>query len=259
MFSSNIHAGAAWCYNEGNIKKAPAKMTTFSHFCPEHIGMLIFIAIAITIGLLLIRRSPEKNARRIVLILSLITLAGEALQDILLVSEGGNILDFLPLHLCNLGIFVNLLASLTHGKVRSYFAEVSLVLILPGAIGALLFPDWTYRPFWSYLPMLCFLTHSLLVFIPLIFLVRKDVRVSFKHFWYSYLFLAIAAPPIYLLDRAYGQDYLFLMYPTRNSPLEWIYNITCEKYYLAGLLGLVTIMLLIVYTVCLVINRGRKK
>ena len=234
-------------------------MTTFSHFCPEHTGMLVFIALAVTTGLLLIRRSREKPALTAALILSLLTLAGETVQDILLVREGGNIVDFLPLHLCNLGIFVNLAASLTRGKLRAFFAEVSLVLILPGSIGALLFPDWTYRPFWSIVSMLCFFTHTLIIFIPLIFLVRKEIHISFKHFWYSYLFLALVTPPVYLLNRRLGQNYFFLMYPTKDSPLELIFNITGGKFYLAGLLVLVTLMLLIVYAVCLIINRISKK
>ena len=221
--------------------------------------MLVFIAIAITAGLLLIKRSAEKHALTAALILSVLTLAGELTQDILLVREGGSIVDFLPLHLCNLGIFVNLLASLTRGKVRAFFAEVSLVLILPGSIGALLFPDWTYRPFWSPVSMLCFFTHTLIVFIPLIFLVRNIIHVSFKHFWYSYLFLALVTPPIYLLDSKLGQNYFFLMYPTKDSPLELIFNITGEKLYPAGLLMLITLMLLISYSVCITIKRISKK
>ena len=234
-------------------------MTTFSHFCIEHVCMLVFIAIAITAGLLLIKRSAEKHALTAALILSVLTLAGELTQDILLVREGGSIVDFLPLHLCNLGIFVNLLASLTRGKVRAFFAEVSLVLILPGSIGALLFPDWTYRPFWSPVSMLCFFTHTLIVFIPLIFLVRNIIHVSFKHFWYSYLFLALVTPPIYLLDSKLGQNYFFLMYPTKDSPLELIFIITGEKLYPAGLLMLITLMLLISYSVCITIKRISKK
>ena len=230
-------------------KKAPCKMTTFSHFSPEHIGMLVLIAAAITIVLLLIRRSGVKPALRTALVLSAAALAGELVQDVLLIREGYSVPDILPLHLCNLGLFVNLLACLTRGKVRSFFAEVSLVLILPGSIGALLFPDWTYRPFWSPVSMLCFYTHTLIVLIPLIFLVMKEVNVSFKHFWYSYLFLAIVTPPVYLIDRKFGVDYLFLMYPTKDSPLEWIFSITGEKLYPAGLVFLVTVMLLIVYLV----------
>ena len=130
-------------------------------------------------------------------------------QDVLLVREGYNVPEFLPLHLCNLGLFVNILASVTRGRARAFLAEVSLVLILPGSVGALLFPDWTYRPFWSPVSMLCFFTHSLIVFVPLVFLVRDNVHVSFKHFWYSYLFLALVTPPIYFIDRRFGVNYFF--------------------------------------------------
>ena len=188
--------------------------------------MLITITVAITIGLLILRRSSDKTADLTVLILSFITLIGETVQDILLVREGGDIMGFLPFHLCNLGIFVNLAASFTHGKARSFFTEISLILIMPGSVAALLFPDWTYRPFWSYLPLLCFLTHSLLVFIPLAFLVKGKAHASFRHFWYPYLFLLIVVPPIYLLNTRSGQNYMFLSYPPQNSPLEWIHNFT---------------------------------
>ena len=250
---------SARCYNKGINKKAPDSMTTFTHFCPEHIGMLVFIAAATAAGLLLVRRSSEKAALRAALVLSIAALAGELVQDVLLVREGYNVPEFLPLHLCNLGLFVNILASFTRGRVRAILAEVSLVLILPGSVGALLFPDWTYRPFLSPVSMLCFFTHSLIVFVPLVFLVRDKVHVSFKHFWYSYLFLALVTPPIYFIDRRFGVNYFFLMYPTKDSPLEWIFDITGEKLYPAGLIFLVTVMLLIVYSVCFVIGKFSKK
>ena len=234
-------------------------MTTFTHFCPEHLGMLLFIAIAVISGLLLIRRSSEKIALRTALILSVATLIGELTQDILLLNEGYDILNILPLHLCNIGIFVNLLASITPGKLRSFFAEVSLVLILPGSLGALLFPDWTYRPFWSAISMLCFFTHTLIVFVPLLFFVRNIARINFKHFWYPYLFLALVTPPVYILDRKYGVNYFFLMYPSEDSPLKWIFNITGGNFYLAGLVLLVTLMLLVSYSVCIAVRKIFKK
>ena len=234
-------------------------MTTFSHFCPEHIGMLIVIAIAVTIGLLVLRRSSEGHARKAAIILSVALFLGEALQDIFLLSEGRNYIDFLPLHLCNLGIFVNLLAALTRGKLRSFFAEISLVLIMPGAVGALLFPDWTYKPFWSYLPLLCFFTHTLLVFIPLFFLVRENVKVSFKHFWYPCLFLVLVTPPIYILNQNTGENYMYLMYPPESSPLEWIHNLTGDTYYIAGLAVCILLILVLEYGIYSLLNLINRK
>ena len=228
-------------------------MDSFTHFCPEHIAMLATITVLTAAGLVLTRKISDRNAVLLMRFLSVIVLLGETLQDILLIRDGGNLIEFLPMHLCNLGIFVNLLASFTCGKIRAFFAEISVVLILPGAIGALLFPDWTYRPFWSYLPLLCFFTHALLVFIPLFFLVRCYAEISFKHFWYPYLFLLVVTPPIYLLDIKTGVNYMFLLYPTQDSPLALISNYTEEKYYIPGLVAALTVILILEYafhTVC---------
>ena len=220
-------------------------MNEFEHFCTEHIVMLISIAVIITAGLLIARKVSDRKAMYAARLLSVVVLLGEIIQDILLISEGGNLIDFLPLHLCNLGIFVNLAASFSRGRIQSFFAEIGIVLLMPGAVGALLFPDWNYRPFWSYLPLLCFFTHSLLVFI----LVRKKAHISFRHFWYSYMFLLIVVPPVYLLNQHAGVNYMFLMFPPESSPLEWICNFTGEELYLCGLLVLITAILLFEYVV----------
>lgn len=243
------------------IVKAFRKMDSFSHFCTEHTGMLITIAVAVTAGLLILRRSTDRQAENAVRILSFIVLAGEAVQDILLVQEGGDIMSFLPLHLCNLGIFVNLAASFTRSRLQAFFAEISLILIMPGSAAALLFPDWTYRPFWSVISLLCFMTHSLTVIIPLVFLIKRKVRVTFRHFWYPYLFLLLTVPPIYILDVKAGQNYMFLMYPTQDSPLSLIAGLTGEKFYLAGLAVLLTVILIIEYAIYAIAERiaGKKK
>ncbi len=234
-------------------------MTYFEHFGSEHISVLLFITAATASGLVLSRKLSDKNAESLIRILSCIVLAGEIIQDALLIRDGGNFLEFLPLHLCNLGIFVNLAASFSKGKIRAFFSEISIILIMPGAIGALLFPDWNYRPFWSYLPLLCFLTHSLLVFIPLFFLVRNYADISFRHFWYPYLFLLIVSPPIFLLDIKTGTNYMFLLYPTSDSPLSWISRLSGERFYIPALIIFVTLILVIEYTVYWTAGRFRSK
>ena len=225
-------------------------MNAFEHFGPEHTLTLLFIMAAVSAGLVLSRNLSDVKAVALARILSFAALFGETLQDLLLIRDGGDIMGFLPLHLCNLGIFVNLAASFSHGKVRRFFSEISLLLIMPGAAGALLFPDWNYRPFWSYLPILCFLTHSLTVFIPLLLLVKKKVSVSASHFWYHMLFLLIVTPPVYFLDRMAGTNYMFLNFPPEGSPLQWIYGITGDKFYLLGLSVLVILILIAEYAVC---------
>ena len=96
------------------------------------------------------------------------------------------------------------------------------------------------------------------MFIPLLFLVRKIATVSFRHIWYPYLFLLAVTPPIYLLDLKAGVNYMFLLYPTEDSPLTWISSITGEKFYLLGLAAILTVCLILEYAVYSLFSKGHK-
>ena len=234
-------------------------MNGFSLFCTGH---LIFIALmpatAVLLAFLAYKLSPHK-ADILIKVLSVLVLLAETLQDILLTSEGGNILNYLPLHLCNLGIFVNLLASFPKGKARSFFAEVSLTLIAPGALFAVITPGWNYRPLLSWLPLLCFFTHILLVAIPVMMFIRGYCRPSFRHFHYPYLFLLAAAIPIYIFDRTFDRNYMYLLYPESDSPLEWMESFMGNPGYLMGVLIMLGLILVVLYSVLEIINRLRSK
>ena len=221
----------------------------FEHYCPQHILMLVLIAAAVTAGAVTIKHITERKAEYILRLLSVFIFAGETVQDILLVKDGRLLTDFLPLHLCNLGIFINLAASFARGKTRSYFSEISVVLILPGAAAALLFPTWNYRPFWSYLPLLCFFTHALLVFVTVAFLRLQYAHIRLSHYWYAPLFLTAVTPFIYLLDKKISQDYMFLLDPGGAPPLELLYGVTGQRFYMAGLAALVLLILAAEYAV----------
>lgn len=224
-------------------------MVYYEHFCPQHIGMLVVIFTIWTVSLLLVRKASEKTSAILVRCLSVLLFFCEMTQDLLLVHEGVDMMTILPLHLCNLGIFVDLLASFTKGKVSAFFAEVSLVLIMPGALGAILFPDWNYRPFWNWLSLMCFFTHTLLVLLPFIFLITKRSRVKITHIWYPLAFIAVVTPPIAWVDFTYRHNYMFLRYPVDGSPLEWVYNLSDGKYYIPGLICLLIGVLTVEYLI----------
>lgn len=251
-------------------------MVYYEHFCKEHIAMILAIASIITGVLYWCRKADRKHradatdpdgklsnkhgiapSLKVARILAVVLFFAELIQDILAYREGFPIKSILPLHLCNMGIFIHLLSSFTKGKVASFFSEISLVLIMPGALGAILFPDWNYQPFWRWLSLTIFFTHMLLVMIPLIHLVGGRIHVKFSHFWYSILFMLIVAPPIYLVDIKLGADYLFLRIPVEGSPLEWTYNLFGERLYILGLFCLMIFVLAIEYSLIIGIRALR--
>lgn len=265
-------------------------MVYYEHFCTEHIGMILTIATIITLVLIWCKKADKKHglsspcvaktlapdsqaghagtpsdgssagrsrgalapSLKLARILAVVLFLAELIQDILAYNEGFPLKSILPFHLCNMGIFIHLLSSFTRGKVQQFFSEISLVLIMPGAIGAILFPDWNYQPFWKWLSLMIFFTHMLLTLIPLIHLVGGRIHVKFTHFWYSILFMLIVTPPVYWLDVTLDADYLFLRIPVSGSPLEWTYNLFGEKLYVLGLFCLMVCVLAFEY--CLIIG-----
>ena len=234
-------------------------MNGFELFSPGHIIVLAICACLIT-GLAVLARRLQSQAARLAVIraLSVLALILEIMQDILLTKEGGNILNYLPLHLCNLGLFVNLAASFGRGKAQQFFAEVSFCLIAPGALFALITPEWNYRPLLSWLPINCFLTHTLLVAIPVMMLISGMTHPSFRHFHYPYVFLLGAAIPIYATDKAIDRNYMYLIRPARGSILEWFSSFLGNPGYILGVLALLAIILTVIYTACAIYRKAHR-
>ena len=211
--------------------------------------MLVAIALVITGALIATGKLKEKGIKILVIVLSVVLFFAELHQDLRLYSEGVDYHTYLPFHLCNQGIFVNLIASCTKGKVYKIFSELSVVLIMPGALGAILFPDWNYRPFNDWLCYSCFFTHMLLVLLPLIYVKTKMAQIKFSHFYFSFAYIAVVTPIVYWINMKLHQNYMFLRWPVDGSPLEFVWNLSDGKYYIPGLVGLMLFVLSIEYAI----------
>ena len=170
----------------------------------------------------------------------------EIFKDLFLVHVHRFGLGYLPLHVCSIGIFVFLLREfLPLKKAKEIFGEVAVILIMPGALAALIFPDWTYLyPVLNFINLHSFLWHGLLVLYPLLLLIKGESEPGIKHIHYVLLFLCVVVPPIYVFDKKTGYNYFFVNRPEVSTPLEWIYNITGGKGYLIGY-GILTVSVIL--------------
>ena len=231
----------------------------FDLFCPGHLMILCLVPVFTAALTAVCMKIPDRYSQILIRSLSVLIFVCELTQDVILTLEGGNILNYLPLHLCNIGIFVNLAASFGKGRIREFFSEVSLTLILPGAAFALITPDWNYRPLLSWLPLMCFFTHSLLVAVPVMMYARNYCRPSFRHFYYPYVFLILAAIPVYFFDKAVNRNYMYLLWPADGSPLEWLAGCMGNPGYLIGALIILAAVLSVIYSILMIIEKAGKR
>ena len=175
----------------------------FSLFGPAHLLWLAGIAAGIA-GLCVLYRRLEPPARRGLLIgLCLLTLAMDLAWDLILLGTGQFLLNYLPLDLCGIAMFGELLWAV---RRSSLVGELCWCLFLPGAAMALLFPNWTPLPFWNFLYLRSFLLHGLLVAVPVMGVAGGDLRPDPRRLPKCLAVSLAMCVPICVIDRALDQS-----------------------------------------------------
>ncbi len=116
----------------------------FNLFGVEHIIVLMVIAIVIIAFVFLFVKCNPKHRQFLISITAILLPILELLKSGMLISCERMDIGHLPLHLCSMAIYVYpVIAFLRDGKVREALTEISVITLLPAAISAIVFPDWT--------------------------------------------------------------------------------------------------------------------
>lgn len=205
----------------------------FSLWDGKHLRWLAIAAAVIVLLCLAYRRASCRGRTVLRVAAGAAILLCELLKDANLLRFG--VLDrwYLPLHLCSLAVFFSFYHCLRPGKTVGNFLYSTCA---PGALFALLFPDWTACPAFSYHSIVAFTVHTLLVAYPLMQVCGGDLRPEARQLPRCFGILLALAVPVYLFDRAFHTNYMFLLQPSPGSPLEWFAAWLGNPGYLLGYL-----------------------
>lgn len=222
-----------------------------------HIISLLVVLACVVLLLALFHRLDAKKQNRILHVLPYAMLALELAKDSLLISLGRFTVGYAPLHLCSLGVFVFLFYDLAKSeKWRGIWGEIAYTLILPGALLALVDPDWTYRyPVLNFFNLFGYTWHTLLVLFPAFLMIGKQIHPTIRHLHYDLIFLCAVVPPVMLYDKLTDTNFMFLNFPIPQSPLSWLASFLGVPGYLVGYAALIFLMLLIVYFLIWAVGR----
>lgn len=226
-------------------------------FGKEHIISTSVTLVAVVLIVLFCMKLDKKKQKMILKVIPLFMVFLEAFKDLFLVYIHRFSVWYLPLHVCSIGIFVFLLREfLPWEKAKEIFGEVGVILIMPGSLAALVFPDWTvYYPVLNFINLHSYVWHGLLVLYPVLLLLNGETKPSVRHVHYVILFLCVVVPPVYAFDRHFGCNYFFVNWPEKDTPLEWIAGFMGNPGYLIGYAILAIVVMLIEYLVLYMISR----
>ena len=209
-----------------------------------HLAWLAIDAALIALLCLLFRRLPAPRRRGMRVALGCAVLACELAKDVNLAAQGSLDVYNLPLHLCGLAVFFTFAHALRPGETLGNFLYSCC---MPGAAMALLFPDWTMYPAFSYHSLVAFVVHGLIVAYPLTQLAGGELRPRARVLPRCFAILAALAVPVYVFDRVFRVNYMFLLVPSPGSPLAWFAAWLGVPGYLLGYLPMLAVIWALLY------------
>lgn len=207
--------------------------------------MELAISLAFIVGAALwYRRSSARTRRRILVGVTALLLLDEAALLLGMALTGQWNWSYLPLHLCNINVFVCLYNTITD---RNWCKEELYALCIPGAMLALLCPSWLDVPsWWTLINLHSVSIHALLVLYPVL-LVAGGYRPSPRRVPQVLAFLFGSALPIYFLNKSLNTNFYFLNNPYGNIITSTFTALLGEKYYILGFLPATALALFLMY------------
>lgn len=215
----------------------------FSLFGPNHIIWLLILLIVCVMSTWWYKKLTIDKQDIINIILGVAMPVMGIYRDIVLVITGHFDEGFLPLHLCSMALWIGAIYVLTKWR---YIGVVYVLLCVPGAISALLFPDWNMYPLFNYMHIHSFLSHGCIVILGIWLVASGKIRINIRDIWMPLSFAIIGVMIIYPINCWLGTNYWFLNSPSDGSPLVYIEHIFGEKGYLLGY-GLFCFLIMLIW------------
>ena len=217
----------------------------FALFGRTHLSVLGGLALLIYVLCLVFKRLGDTGRRRMLKAVAITTFSMEAVRQITFPLLQGNYwLENLPLHLCALSIFIEMVHAFFPNKTTK---EILYCLCLPGAIAALLFANWTMYSLLNFYCMQSFVIHALHVAFPLMLITSGEHRPNARQLWRPVLFLAVILPPIYFLNQKLSTNFFFINAGSEGSPLEIFINWVGVPWFLIPYACLLAVAWLLMY------------
>ncbi len=226
----------------------------FSTFGATH---LIWIAafIALCAVCLIIYKRLDAKWRNIMRIgIASLVFVSEIIKDIVAYAVGDFGIGHLPFHLCGISVVLITFSIFKRSKAVENFLYY---IGIPGALLALLFPNWTVLPCMNFFHIHSFTIHMLLVLYPFLLVVGGEIKPTLKDMPKCILLLICMAIPIYFINLAFDTNFMFLMEPETGNPLGLF-----EKYlgsHLWGFPVLLPIVMFVMYLPIMISNKIKAK
>lgn len=222
-----------------NYAKFDFEMFSFTHFT----AMAAFLII--TAGIYYMRdRFKDVKGKRAEIGLAIFLIILELTNQLWMYVNGNwRASHSLPLELCNISLLLTIIFLFTRKK---FLYEILLFTGLLGATQAIFTPSLNYDfPHFRFFHF--FLTHMIIVWVPLYFTWIKGYRPTFGSCVKLFVFINVLAPIVFLINQLVDGNYMYLSHKPQNASI--LDYLGPYPYYILSMEVLTIVLTLIVWLV----------
>ena len=188
----------------------------FPHFGTLHLCWLAAFLVITVANCILYRRMGEKGRKIWRILVAVLLVFDEIFKQIPLIITGYFTMEYLPLHLCSINIFLIAYHVIKPTKAVENFLYT---ICIPGALAALLFPSWNALPGANFMMIHSFTVHILLAMYPIVLTVAGEIKPELKEVPRALLLLVGFAILAVICNLLMDANFMFLMYAEPGNPL----------------------------------------
>ena len=186
-----------------------------------------FIWLSLTILFVVVYSVSYKNADlslRVILLRSLSTvlILSDVIKMFILARADVRLSDYLPLEICSFGTYFIFLDSIWYDN--SFFLQILLILFLPAATMAILFPTTSTLPFWNFYTIHQFFYHGAIIAYIVARFIANEIPLDYPSVLASIAKILVLVGIMYLIDSIFDKNFMFLRDPYGNPLLQLIWN-----------------------------------
>ena len=220
----------------------------YGQFTKKHFFWIAITAVFIS-AVVCFYRLADMPARIVILrTIAAALIISDVAKLVLTGLAGGDVYEYLPLELCSFAAYSIVCDSIWVGN--TVFPLMLLTMFMPAAIMALLFPTTTTLPAWNIYTIHQFFYHGLIIAYVMARFVCKEIPLSYPGVWKAIFCVILLAAVIYVIDRIFHRDFMFLVDDYGNPLLKVITKATGGGFaYTVGLVGFCIFMIHVFYVV----------
>ncbi len=173
-----------------------------------HLLWLCFFVLLCTVSLIIYKKLNTKHRNIMRIGMACVVFVLETAKNCVAFAVGDFGIGHMPFHLCGINVLLVTFCIFKRNKTVENFLYY---IGIPGAMLALLTPDWTNMPCMNYFHMHSFLIHMFLVLYPFVLVASGDLKPDFKSMPKCILLLIGFAIPALILNLIFDQNFMFLM------------------------------------------------